>query len=100
MKCQIEMVQQISINRPREVSKATIQFVPNLGHGIVNLSCNVLGINYCFGVSIVTLINKLCKMINVECRKIESWPSLSSFSENKANPDMAVKLVGFRGVIQ
>ena len=32
-----------SINRRREVINATIQFVPNLGHGIVNLSCNMQG---------------------------------------------------------
>ena len=32
-----------SSNRPREIIKTTIQFVPNLVQGIMNLSCNVQG---------------------------------------------------------
>ena len=30
-----------SSDRPLDVIKATIQYVPNLGHGIMNSSCNV-----------------------------------------------------------
>ena len=35
------IIRQFSINQPLDVIKAAIQFAPNLGHEIMNSSCNV-----------------------------------------------------------